>query len=81
MDENGVDVLVSPAAPGPAPEGLDSTGDPVMNAPWTHAGLPAVTLPASRTDGGLPLGLQCTARYGADESLLAWCGPLRAALS
>ena len=80
MADHGVDVLVSPAAPGPAPEGLESTGDPVMNLPWTHAGLPAATLPASTTDDGLPLGLQCTARFGADEELLAWCRALEAAL-
>lgn len=80
MDEAAVDVLVSPSAPGPAPEGLGSTGDPVMNLPWTHAGLPTVTLPASTTDDGLPIGLQCAARFGADEWLLSWCEPLSAAL-
>ena len=80
MDEVAVDVLVSPSAPGPAPEGLESTGDPVMNLPWTHAGLPTVTLPASMTDAGLPIGLQCTARFGADEWLLAWCDSLSSAL-
>ncbi|PSQ16869.1 amidase [Halobacteriales archaeon QS_8_69_26] len=80
MDEAGVDVLVSPAAPGPAPEGIDSTGDPVMNLPWTHAGVPAVTVPASTTDGGLPIGLQCTARFGDDEWLLRWCRGIRSAL-
>jgi Asp-tRNA(Asn)/Glu-tRNA(Gln) amidotransferase A subunit family amidase len=51
--------------------GIDSTGDPVMNLPWTHAGLPAVGVPAGRVDG-LPVGLQCVARFGADERLLAW---------
>ncbi len=71
MDENGVDVWISPAAPGPAPEGIDTTGDPVMNLPWTHAGVPAVGLPAGRVDG-LPVGLQCTTRFGEDERLLSW---------
>ena len=79
MDAAGVDVLLSPAAPGPAPAGLETTGDPVMNLPWTHAGLPTITLPASETDAGLPLGLQCTARFGRDEWLLAWSERLRAA--
>jgi Asp-tRNA(Asn)/Glu-tRNA(Gln) amidotransferase A subunit family amidase len=75
MDETGVDVWVAPAAPGPAPEGLDDTGDPVMNLPWTHAGLPTVGLPTSRIDG-LPFGLQFAGRFGADERLLAWAEEL-----
>ena len=79
MAEAGVDVWVSPAAPGPAPEGIDDTGDPVMNAPWTYAGTPAVSVPAGSVDG-LPLGLQCTAAGGADERLLAWAEPIAAAL-
>ncbi|MCZ7669145.1 MAG: hypothetical protein M5U34_19120 [Chloroflexi bacterium] len=28
------------------PAGLESTGDPVMDLPWTYAGLPTLTLPA-----------------------------------
>ena len=69
---SGIDMWICPAAPGPAPEGLDSTGDPVMNLPWTHAGLPALSLPAGRTPSGLPLGLQGVAGCGQDEELLAW---------
>jgi Asp-tRNA(Asn)/Glu-tRNA(Gln) amidotransferase A subunit family amidase len=86
MDESGIDLWVSPAAPGPAPEGIDDTGDPVMNLPWTHAGLPVVSIPAGTTgdsddsDDGLPLGLQCAARAGADEDLLAWAEDVADAL-
>lgn len=76
MDDRGLDAIVSPSAPGPAPEGIDTTGDPVMNLPWTHSGLPTVTLPASKTDDGLPIGVQCTARFGHDEWLLEWCEQL-----
>lgn len=72
MDRHGLDLWISPAAPGPAPKGLDSTGNPVMNLPWTHAGLPTVNLPAGVNYAGLPMGLQVTARWGADEALLAW---------
>ncbi|WP_254525693.1 amidase [Natrinema caseinilyticum] len=81
LDDHGIDVWVSPAAPGPAPKGIDDTGDPVMNLPWTHTGLPAVTVPVSETDGGLPLGLQCTARFGDDERLLAWADIIGSAFS
>lgn len=70
----GADLWISPPAPGPAPEGLASTGNPVMNLPWTHAGLPTLTLPAGLFSNGLPAGLQMAARFGADEALLAW-GP------
>jgi Asp-tRNA(Asn)/Glu-tRNA(Gln) amidotransferase A subunit family amidase len=72
MNVHGIDLWLSPAAPGPAPQGLESTGDPVMNFPWTHSGLPVVTVPSGVAAGGLPLGLQLTARWQADELLLAW---------
>lgn len=81
MDEHGLDLLVSPAAPGPAPEGIETTGDPVMNVPWSQSGLPTVTLPASKTEAGLPIGIQCTARFGLDEWLLAWCRDVRTAIT
>jgi Asp-tRNA(Asn)/Glu-tRNA(Gln) amidotransferase A subunit family amidase len=43
-----------------------------MNLPWTHTGLPVITLPAGLADNGLPLGLQFIAPFGADELLLSW---------
>lgn len=79
MDAAGIDVWVCPAAPGPAPRGITSTGDPVMNRPWTDAGMPAVTLPGS-TINELPVGLQCVARHWADEALLGWADGIQAAL-
>ncbi len=72
LREEGIDAWVCPSATGPAPEGLSSTGDPLMNLPWTHAGLPALSLPAGRAANGLPLGLQCVAGFGRDEDLLKW---------
>ncbi|MFB6255591.1 MAG: amidase, partial [Haloplanus sp.] len=68
------------AAPGPAPEGTDDTGDPVMNLPWTNAGVPVLTVPCGRV-GDLPLGLQVVAPFGDDESLLAWGGGIAAAVA
>jgi Asp-tRNA(Asn)/Glu-tRNA(Gln) amidotransferase A subunit family amidase len=62
-------VLVTPAAPGPAPEGLHSTGDPVMNLPWTALGVPAISVPMPVL--GLPLGLQLVSESGTDSALLA----------
>ncbi len=78
MDQHGLDLWISPPALGAAPRGLDSTGDPVMNLPWSHAGMPAIALPAGRNAAGLPLGLQVVARWWADEALLAWARELEA---
>ncbi len=72
MDVNGIDLWICPAAPGPAPEGIDSTGNPIMNLPWTYMGLPAITLPAGKAANGLPLGLQVVGHWLSDEVLLAW---------
>ena len=62
-------VILVPAATGPAPRGLASTGDPRMNAPWTALGTPAVSIPMP-VAGGLPLGLQLTADHGDDARVL-----------
>jgi Asp-tRNA(Asn)/Glu-tRNA(Gln) amidotransferase A subunit family amidase len=62
-------VILVPAATGPAPLGLSSTGDARMNAPWTALGTPAISIPMS-AGKGLPLGLQLTADRGEDQSLL-----------
>jgi Asp-tRNA(Asn)/Glu-tRNA(Gln) amidotransferase A subunit family amidase len=62
-------VILTPAAVGPAPLGLSTTGDPRMNAPWTALGTPAVSIPMP-VASGLPLGLQLTADLGQDARVL-----------
>jgi Asp-tRNA(Asn)/Glu-tRNA(Gln) amidotransferase A subunit family amidase len=62
-------VILTPAATGPAPLGLSSTGDPRMNAPWTALGTPAMSIPIPIASG-LPLGLQLTADIGQDSRVL-----------
>ena len=69
MDEHGLDAWIAPAAPGEAPAGLESTGDPCMNVPWTHAGFPVMAIPHGQGPAGLPLGLQLAGRWGADEDV------------
>ncbi|GAC1362813.1 MAG: amidase [Ktedonobacteraceae bacterium] len=76
MAQAGIDIWVCPATTEPAPEGLDSTGSPILNLPWTYAGLPAITFPAGKAANGLPLGLQCISATMTDEALLAWSAPL-----
>ncbi len=80
MADNGVSLWIAPSSVGTAPAGLGSTGDPVMNLPWTYAGLPAVNLPSGLADNGLPLGLQLVGGRRQDEKLLAWAGQVAAAL-
>ncbi len=62
-------VILVPAAMGPAPLGLSSTGDPRMNAPWTAMGTSAITIPMPVANG-LPLGLQLTAEHGQDARVI-----------
>jgi Asp-tRNA(Asn)/Glu-tRNA(Gln) amidotransferase A subunit family amidase len=81
MAHAGIDLWVSPSAAGPAPQGIDSTGDPNMNLPWTHAGMPVITLPAGKSKNGLPLGLQFVGPFGVDEDLVAWCQVLEARMA
>lgn len=72
MEAHRVDLWISPSAVGTAPRGLESTGDPAMNLPWTHAGLPTITLTSGWSEQGLPYGIQLTAAWGRDEQLLAF---------
>lgn len=64
------DAILTPAAPGEAPRGLESTGNPAFCTMWTYLGVPAVTLPLMQGENGLPLGVQLVARRGNDARLL-----------
>lgn len=68
------DIIATPAALGPAPATLASTGDPRMNAPWTGLGCPAISLPLPVGRNELPLGLQLSAAPGRDGLLLQVAG-------
>jgi Asp-tRNA(Asn)/Glu-tRNA(Gln) amidotransferase A subunit family amidase len=80
LDHN-IDLWICPSTLGPAPQGLENTGDPVMNLPWTQAGLPAINLPSGKNKDGLPLGLQVVGNWYKDESLLFWSKDLEQALA
>lgn len=77
----GYDVLITPSAPGAAPEGLEDTGSPIFNMPWTTLHTPAITVPAFRTAAGMPIGLQIVARRWADTHLLGCATAIFRALS
>lgn len=76
----GLDVLLTPSAPGEAPEGLGWTGDPCFNYIWTSLRVPCVTVPAGTGPKGLPLGIQIVGRRGDDRPTLAWARWMQAAL-
>ena len=70
------DALLTPSAPGPAPAGLASTGDAWFCAPWSSAGVPAISLPSGVAPSGLPYAVQLVAAAGREPLLLgvaAWC--------
>lgn len=67
---HGVDVLLTPSAPGAAPL-RDTTGDPRFNRLWTLLGLPCVNVPGLSDPAGLPLGLQVVAPFARDGQALA----------
>jgi aspartyl-tRNA(Asn)/glutamyl-tRNA(Gln) amidotransferase subunit A len=75
-----VDVLVTPASVGPAPD-VSTTGDPVMNSPWSFCGFPTVTFPMGLSDEGLPVGVQLIGKPDEERELLEaaiWCENLLA---
>lgn len=80
MAQYGLSAWISPAAVGAAPPTLESTGDPIMNLPWTYAGFPALNLPAGFLKNGLPLGLQLVAGWNQDEKLLVWAEQIAQAI-
>jgi Asp-tRNA(Asn)/Glu-tRNA(Gln) amidotransferase A subunit family amidase len=73
------DGCVTLAAPGAAPLGLASTGDPAFVVPGSMLGVPALSLPVL-DDGGLPLGLQLLGYADCDAALFASAAAVLAAL-
>lgn len=69
MASNGIDFWLAPPTATLAPRGLESTGNPIMNLPFTHLGLPTVCLPAINAGDGLRHGLQIAGPYFRDEEL------------
>jgi Asp-tRNA(Asn)/Glu-tRNA(Gln) amidotransferase A subunit family amidase len=72
LDEmfNEYDAILTPAAPGEAPLGLESTGNPIFCTIWTYLGTPSITLPLLQGENGLPIGVQLVGRRGNDARLL-----------
>lgn len=70
-----VDAVTIPATLGPAPDAT-TTGDPRFNSPWSHAGLPTVSIPCALTKAGMPVSLQLIGPAWSEPALLqtaVWC--------
>ena len=68
--EQRYDAILTPAAPGAAPKGLASTGDPAFCTLWTLCGMPAISLPLLQSADGLPIGVQLVGPRHGDARLL-----------
>jgi Asp-tRNA(Asn)/Glu-tRNA(Gln) amidotransferase A subunit family amidase len=75
------DAILTPAAVGEAPKGLDATGDPTFCTLWTFCGTPAVTLPLLQGEAGLPIGVQLVGPRDDDARLLRSARWLTAAVA
>ena len=64
------DVVLSPSAPGEAPEGLSETGNPIFQTVWTLLHVPCATVPGAVGASGLPIGIQFIGRRGDDDTVL-----------
>ena len=85
--ESGVDLLLTPTTPTPAFKAGEKTADPVAMyladifvCPINLAGLPAVSIPAGRSEG-LPVGAQLIAPAFEEERLLTAAAALERVIS
>lgn len=70
------DCVVCPSTVDTAPEGLEWTGSPAFNVPWSLTGLPSVTVPIGLSKDRLPIGLQIVGQPYSEWDLLSvagWC--------
>jgi Asp-tRNA(Asn)/Glu-tRNA(Gln) amidotransferase A subunit family amidase len=65
------DIILTPAAPGEAPLGLDATGDPLFSRGWNFLKVRCISIPYGKGPNGLPLSVQLVAQMGVDDDLLA----------
>lgn len=78
---DNVDVIVAPSAPGEAPLGLGSTGDPVFNRMWTVLGLPCVHVPTGVGAHGMPVGVTVIGPFHGDAVALSAAYAIERALA
>ena len=64
------DALITAAAPGEAPIGLESTGNAAFQRIWTLTGVPTISLPLLKGPNGMPIGVQVIGKRGKDADLI-----------
>jgi Asp-tRNA(Asn)/Glu-tRNA(Gln) amidotransferase A subunit family amidase len=67
---SGLDVILTPSAPGEAPEGLHTTGNAIFQSMWTLLHVPCVAIPVGRGPRNLPVGIQIVGPRMTDKHLL-----------
>jgi aspartyl-tRNA(Asn)/glutamyl-tRNA(Gln) amidotransferase subunit A len=71
-----VDALIMPSTDTTAPATLETTGTPKFQAPWSCAGVPAISIPCGLARDGMPVGFQIIGPHESEWELLdiaAWC--------
>jgi Asp-tRNA(Asn)/Glu-tRNA(Gln) amidotransferase A subunit family amidase len=73
MDDHfgGIDAILTPAAAGEAPGGIEYAGDPRFQELWTLLHVPALSLPTHQGPNGLPVGIQLVAPRYRESQLFA----------
>ena len=71
MFGRSLDVVLTPSAPGEAPEGLHTTGNAIFNRIWTLLHVPCVGIPVCRGPRNLPVGVTLVGPRLTDARLLA----------
>ena len=78
------DFILTPVAPNPAFKLGEKVNDPVamyledvMSVPLNLAGVPGLTIPAGKTQSGLPIGLQLIGPRRSDKSLIEFAKELK----
>lgn len=64
------DAILAPAATGEAPKGLEFTGNPIFCSLWSLIGTPAIAIPFTKSQNGLPLGVQLIGDVLDDQKLI-----------
>ena len=65
------DALLTPSAPGEAPRGLETTGNPVFNRLGTAMRGPCINVPGLEGTSEMPVGVQLIGRVGRDQRVLS----------